>query len=162
MKRLFLILLFFSAFLLFSCGAEYGILDYQSKNIVAECQINGKYRVELKKEDSTCLITILEPKEAYGITFEIYEDIAYVSTGDVRIEMNKGDIKGICAIGEMFSQSEECLTSATEQGKGSVLTFQKEECTYQITLGEHSVPKNIKILSEAFEYNVDILSIELK
>ncbi len=48
MKRLFFILLFFGVLLLCACGREYGILDYQSKDISAECLKNGEYRVKIE------------------------------------------------------------------------------------------------------------------
>ena len=161
MKRLFFILLFFGALLLSSCQREYGILDYQKKDILAECVINGEYRVELKKEGDTVTVTAKEPQEISGVTFEI-KDGVFISFGDMEIEMERESLTGICAIGEMFSQSEECLTSATEQGSGSVLTFETELCHYQITIGPHSVPKHIKILSESYEYDVEILAIQLQ
>ncbi|MBO5261796.1 MAG: hypothetical protein J6B45_02000 [Clostridia bacterium] len=161
MKRLFLILLFFSAFLLFSCRAEYGILDYQEKDIVAECMVNGKYKVEIQKTQNMRKVTVLEPQNARGISFEIGER-AYALYGETKIEIEKAHLDGICALAEIFSQSEECLTTAKEQGGGSVLTFQNDTCVYKITFGEHSLPKHIYILSEGFEYNIDILSIDLK
>ena len=160
MKRLFLILILFGTLLLCGCRQEHAILDYQNKDISAECVINGKYRAVILKNNKACTVEIIEPKEAQGISFEIGEK-AYAVTGNTKIEIDKSHIKGICALSEIFSQSEECMTSAAEQGKGSVLTFQKEECTYQITLGENSIPKRVKIISEAFEYDVEICAIEL-
>ena len=146
---------------LVSCQGKYGILDYQDKDITAECIINKKYRVEIEKTGENCKITVLEPQSAKGISFEI-GDRAYVLYDDTKIETDKNYLDGICALSEIFSQSEDCLTTAKAQGQGSVLTFQKEACTYQITLGEHSLPKSVKIFSEAFEYDVEICSIELK
>lgn len=161
MKRLFFILLFFGALLLCSCQEEYGILDYQDREIVAECIINSEYRVELKKEQEKCTITVLEPIESKGISFEIGES-AYATAGDTKIEMDKSSLKGVCAVADIFSQSEECLTGAADSGGGSVLTFQKEACMYQITIGANNLPKRVKILSESFEYDIEICTMELK
>ncbi|MBE6674941.1 MAG: hypothetical protein E7596_07520 [Ruminococcaceae bacterium] len=161
MKRLFFILILFGVLCLCACGKEYGILDYQSKNIVAECIVNGNYRVVLTKENDFFTVTVKEPREATGISFEIEGDTVSAVSGDTKIQLEKSALGGICAISQIFSQSEDCLTSATEKGGGSVLTFQKESCMYQITIGESSVPKRVKIISEAFEYDIEICSIEL-
>lgn len=161
MKRLFFVLLFFGALLLVSCQDKYGILDYQDKDITAECIVNEKFKIKIEKNEALCKITVSEPKNMNGVSFEIGERV-YVIFGDTKIEVEREALGGICALAEIFSQSEDCLTTAKAQGQGSVLTFQKETCTYQITLGEHSLPKSVKILSEAFEYDIEICSIELK
>ena len=160
MKRLFLILIL----LLISfcgCGHSYGILDYQNKSIRAECEINNKYKAVITKAEDVCKISITEPKELCGIEFEITRKSALAIYDDVRIELDKSSLKGVCAIGSIFSQSEECLSSAKEQGDGSVLTFEQNGTLYQITLGEGSVPKSVKIINEAFEYDIEICAIEL-
>ena len=161
MKRLFLILILFGVLCLCACGKEYGILDYQSKSIVAECLVNGSYRVVLTKENDLCTLTVKEPREAQGISFEIVGDTVNVASGSTKIQLDKSALGGISAISQIFSQSEDCLTSATEKGGGSVLTFQNEDCMYQITIGENSMPKRVKIVSEAFEYDIEICSIKL-
>ena len=161
MKRLFFILLFFGVLLLCACGREYGILDYQSKDISAECLINGEYRVKIEKKGDSCHVELKEPRTAEGISFDITKDGVIARAGNVEITIERQHLSGICAIGSIFSQSEECLSSAVQEGGGSVLTFQNEGCTYKITMGEHSVPKRVCIFSESFEYDIEICSIEL-
>ncbi len=161
MKRLFLILLFWGVLLLASCQEKYGILDYQDKDIVAVCTVNGKYTLEIKKTNALCTVTVQEPQNMHGLAFEVSERV-YAIAKDAKIEMNKDDLGGICALAGIFSQSEECLTAAVEEGRSSVLTFQDEKCTYKITLGENSLPKRAYIVSDSFEYDVEIVSIELK
>ena len=160
MKRLFFILFFF-CIILTSCQGKYGILDYQNKDILAVCTVNGKYKVEIAKTKELCKITVQEPENIKGISFEIGER-TYTVYGDNKIESSKESLDGICALADIFSQSEECLTTAKEEGQGSVLTFQKEECTYKLTIGKNSLPKYVHILSNSFEYNVEILTIELQ
>lgn len=160
MKRLFLILFFFGVLCLFSCQGEYGILDYQSKDITAECKINGKYTVEIKKRTDNCTLTVLEPENAKGITFTVGEGVT-LSTSDFSLQVERERVRGICALGSIFSQSEECLTTANQKGEMSELTFQTEECVYQITMGKNSLPQRVHIVSESFEYDVEILLIEL-
>ena len=160
MKRLFFILLFFCV-ILCGCQGKYGILEYQDKNILAECLVNGKYKIEIEKTGGFCKITVLEPENISGISFEIGER-AYAVYGDTKIEASKESLDGICALAEIFSQSEDCLTTAKEEGQGSVLTFQKEECTYKLTIGKNSLPKRVHILSDSFEYDIEILTIELQ
>ncbi len=160
MKRLFLVLLFFGVLCLFSCQGEYGILDYQNKDITAECKINGKYTVEIAKRSESCTITVLKPEGAKGITFTVGEGVE-LSTGDLSFQVEREQVQGICALAQIFSQSEECLTTAAQKGEESVLTFQDGGRVYQITMGENSLPQSVHIVSESFEYDVEILSIEL-
>ena len=161
MKRLFFILLFFGVLLMCACGKEYGILDYQGKSITAECVVNGEYRVQIAKTESLCTVTVKEPKAAQGISFEIGEGGVLAKASGTEIQIPKEYLGGICALGAIFSQSEECLTSATQKGGGSVLTFRSQGCTYRITVGENSMPKQVSIYSESFEYDVEICTIEL-
>lgn len=159
MKRLFFILFFF-CITLTSCQGKYGILDYQNKDILAVCTVNGKYKVEIAKTKELCKITVQEPENIKGISFEIGER-AYTVYEGVKIESTKESLDGICALSEIFSQSEDCLTTAKGDGAESILTFQRENCTFKLTMGKNSLPKQVQILSDSFEYNVDILSIEL-
>lgn len=161
MKRLFFILLFFGGLFCLSCQTEYGILEYQSKDLVAECKINGKYTVEIAKVGKACTIRVLEPENAKDITFTVGESVT-LAASDMELKMEREELSGICALAGIFSQSEDCLTSATQKGEGSVLTFQSEGCVYQITLGKSGMPNSVYIVSESFEYEVEILSIELK
>lgn len=162
MKRIAAIFVLLCAVFLWGCEKrEYGILDYQNNNIEAECIVNGKYKVVLKKEENSSTITVKEPKEAENIFFEITDDRIFAISGETKIELNREELKGVCALAEIFSQSEECLTQASEKGKESVLTFETNQCIYVITLGENSVPKNVKITSENFQYDVEICSVKL-
>lgn len=124
------------------------------------CTVNGKYKVEIAKTKELCKITVQEPENIKGISFEIGER-AYTVYEGVKIESTKESLDGICALSEIFSQSEDCLTTAKGDGAESILTFQRENCTFKLTMGKNSLPKHVHILSSSFEYNVDILSIEL-
>ncbi len=163
MKRLILVLVLalLLGALICSCGRDYGILDYQSKNIKAECKINDKYKALLEKDGDGCKIKVIEPKEAQGIEFEITKDTSFVISDELKIEIDKSHLSGVCAIASIFSQSEECLTGAWEQDGESVLTFEQSGTHFQITLGEGSVPKRVKIVSPSFEYDIEICTIEL-
>ena len=161
MKRILFILLIFSL-ILCGCGREkYEILDYQKSNLEAECIVNEKYKIILKKEYDTCTITVCEPENLKGIYFEFLNGNASVSFESTKIQMDKKDLKGIYALSCMFSQKEECLTSATEKGSESLLTFEAEDCNYVITLGENSIPKEIDISGDGFSYHVEICSLKL-
>lgn len=161
MKKLIVSVLLLSLIFVCGCGREYGILDYQSKDISAECIVNKKYRVVIEKAEEKTKLTVKEPKEAMGISFEIGSEEIYAISGEAKIKMDKENLKGICALGSIFSQSEECLISATESGKESIFTFVENECSYQLTIGENSIPKNVKITSKSFEYDVEICSVRL-
>ena len=161
MKRLFFILLFFGCLCFLSCQRDYALLDYQNGNLVARCRVNEKYTVEIDKTESGCTLTVLEPKNASGITFTVGERV-FVSYDGTEIEMEKGDLGGICALAGIFYQNKDSLVSATQKGEGSELTFQSDGCVYQITLGKGSLPKTVYVASQSFRYEVEILSIELK
>ena len=160
MKRLFFILFFFGVVFLCACGRQEKILEYQEGDISAQCVINGKYGVLLEKRGGEVTLTVTEPDYANGITFVLGESVA-ASVGDTKIDLDRETVKGICALGETFSQREECLIGASSGEEGSVLTFQREGCLYRLTLGKNSLPKQVYISSESFEYNVEIVSIEL-
>lgn len=161
MKKLLLTLPLLLLVIICSCTRDYGILDYQSKDIVAECKINGKYKTEITKTANLCKIRVTEPTTAQGIEFEITEDKACVSYGELKIELDKEKLKGVCAIASMFSQSEEYLTGAWDEKGKSILTFEQNGTHFQITLGESSTPKRVKILNEDFEYDIEICTIKL-
>ena len=128
---------------------------------MALCTVNGKYKVEIEKSGELCEIRVLEPENLCGISFEVGER-AYTVYGDNKIESSKESLDGICALADIFSQSEDCLTTAKEEGQGSVFTFQRDACIYKLTMGKNSLPKQVQILSDSFEYDVEILAIELK
>lgn len=161
MKKILLTLTLILVALICSCTRNYGILDYQNKDIVAECKINEKYKTEIIKTTDLCKIRVLEPIDAQGIEFEITKDGAFVAYNDLKIEMSKENLKGVCAIASIFSQSEEYLTGAWDEKGKSVLTFEQNGTHFQITLGENSTPKRVKILNEAFEYDIEICTIKL-
>ena len=160
MKRLFPIFAML-VFLFCSCRQDYGILEYQDRDVVAECRINGEYLVRLEKDREGCTLTVLEPEIAKGISFEIGQGVV-AKAGGVEIEMGKSTLNGICAIAAVFSQREECMTSAKAGTEGSELTFENGGATYQITLGKNNLPKYAKILSESYEYEIEFCTIELK
>lgn len=147
------------------CGCEkreYGILEYQSKDIEAECVVNGKYRVKITKTEEKSTVYVLEPTNAEGISFEIYGDCVVLSSGETTIRADKDSLGGVCALGSIFSQREEALTSAQEEGGESVLTFCDGGCVFVFTMGENALPKRVKITADEYEYTVEICSITLK
>ena len=149
MKRFFALLISLLALLSAGCGEkEYGILDYQDKNIEAECLVNGKYKIVLKKENGLSTLTVKEPKEISGITFDITSEGIVAKSGETKIQLGKGEIRGIEALCQIFSQNEECLKRADKSGENSVFTFERERCVYVITVGENALPKRVKITSE--------------
>ena len=127
---------------------------------MAECRINGKYMVEIAKCGQKSTVRVLEPENARDITFSVGEDVS-LSVDELEVEMEREALSGICALAGIFSQKEEFLTSAVERGDESVLTFQENDCIYQITLSKVSLPKRVYIVSDSFEYDVEILSIEI-
>lgn len=161
MKRLFFILLFFSLLFHPACARRYGILDYQSKSIVAECVVNDKFKVEITKTEKECKIQVKAPENVKGIEFLVGEGVS-LRVGDMVVQMNKDSLKGICALGGVFSQREELLISAVQRGEESELTFKQGECTYILTVGKNSLPKRAVIVSQDFEYTVEILGMEIK
>ena len=160
MKRLLAIILL--TLLLCACHKnDYGILDYQDKSIEAECIVNEKYKINIKKEKDLCTLKVIEPSEAQGISFEITENEAVAMSGDTKIQISKEHLKGVCALSSIFSQDEEFLTGASKNGGESVLTFETDNSVYVITLGENSMPKRVKINGYGFSYDVEICSIKL-
>ena len=160
MKRLLFILFFFSTLLMCGCERKYNILEYQSKDISAKCTVNERFEIQVTKKGGVKTVSVISPEEIKGVTFEVGEKI-YVSANGEKIAVERENLKGICALSEMFSQDEECMTSAKSEKEGSVLTFQKEECVYRVVIGKNSLPSTVQITSADFEYRVQILAISL-
>ena len=161
MRRVAILLLLLAVMLCGCAKREYGILEYQDKDVEAECIVNEKYRVKITKTDEKSTVTVLEPKSAEGISFEIFGDCVALSSGEMTIRADKSSLGGVCALGSIFSQREDALTSAKEEGEGSVLTFCDGGTTFVFTMGEGSLPKRVKITGDGYEYTVEICSIKL-
>ena len=162
MKKLIFV---FALLILILTGCDnrkYNILNYQDKSIVAKCTVNEKYSLTVEKENSTYRIKIDEPKKLRGVEFEIGDEYALVKTDTVKIEIDKSKIKGICALSQMFSLSESALTSTTEKGQESTLTFENTLGCYTVTVGKNSMPKHITIFSPAYSYEITVDEISVK
>ena len=161
-KRLLLLPFCILLLLLCSCHSQgYGILKYQDKKISAECTLNGEYKITIKKEGEVREICFLEPPSLKYISFEIKGDIVIGRAGELEIPFDEGNVRGICALSNIFSLNEECLSTAAAQDEGACLEFETEYGTYKLTLGKNELPSAVQILSSDYRYDISIDSIAL-
>ena len=156
MKRAVL-LIFILLTLLTGCRQEYGILDYQTNNISAECVINEKYKVLIDKDSDTISLTIKEPENLEDVIFILTEDKVQIAKNDLKIPAEKNDFRGICAILNIFSLKEESIIEAR---KNNTVLFKNEYGTYQVEYGKGSLPQKVLITDTEYEYSIVINGIK--
>lgn len=157
MKRI-LFILALVALLFVSCGNEYDILSYQENEITAECQVNEKFDLEIKKAGGCVRICVISPENLGGTVFEISKESSFVIKDEMKIPLDNENIRGIYALSQIFSLSEEAITTATSEG---VITFDTDHVLYTVTYGENNLPELITISGDVFEYSVKINAISL-
>ena len=156
MKRILFILALVTL-LFMSCGSEYDILSYQENEIVAECQVNEKFDLEIKKTGGCVQICVISPENLGGTVFEISKESSFVIKDELKIPLDNESIDGIYALSQIFSLSEEAITTATN---GGVITFDTGSGVYTVTYGENNLPHHIEISGDSFSYFVEIKSIK--
>ena len=163
MKKLFLTS-FFCIFLLVLCSCRaqnYGILSYQGKMIDAECTLNGEYKISISKHGEEKKICFLEPSALSPISFEIVKETVTARAGEAIIPLDGENVRGILALGNVFSLNEGSLTTAAALGEGSNMEFQTEYGTYTLTLGKNNLPSRVQIYSMDYRYDIEINAIML-
>ncbi len=157
MKRILFILALVTL-LFMSCGNEYDILSYQENEIVAECQVNEKFDLEIKKAGGCVRICVISPENLGGTVFEIRKEGSFVIKDELKIPLDNESICGIYALSQIFSLNEEAITTATSEG---VISFDTDHGLYTVTYGENNLPELITISGDVFEYSVKINAISL-
>lgn len=163
MKKLFLALTFciILAFLCSCQNQKYGILKYQDEKINAECTLNGEYRISIKKDGDKKEISFLEPASLSHISFAIDGESIIGRVGELEIPLEYTNARGIFALSNIFSLSEECLCTATSQGSCSSLEFRTDYGVYTLTLGKNNLPNTIQIYSTDYRYDISIDAITI-
>ncbi|MBQ7907009.1 MAG: hypothetical protein IJ309_03440 [Clostridia bacterium] len=162
MKRLILILLVL-VFVLSSCDRPtYGILEYQDRNIEAQCQINEKFKCILEKKEGELTLKILEPTELNTVSFVINDNGALAISKDIKIPLEKESIDGIYALVTVLCLNETELSSAREGENGdAVLTFLNERGQYTLQIGKNQMPKSAEITGDGYHYKITFESIKV-
>ena len=145
-----------------SCGRpDYKILPFEGKNVYAECEINGKFTVIIKKEDFTCGMEIVSPSEISEIEFTFSETGDYVKSGDITMPLDRNLLSGIYALSSLFDIKEEAMISAvSKEGKGFI-EFQNEAGAYTLIFDANGYITDAEISGDDFDYKVKILSIKI-
>ena len=157
MKKLFF-MMFLLAFLFCSCANEQNILSYQESNIIANCTINEKFNVNITKNGDYLSLEVLSPATLCGIMFEMTSKGAYAIKDEIKIPLDKDSLRGILALLNSFSLSEDAMTTVS---LNNIISFDTDYGLYTVTYGENNLPQNIKILSDAYEYNIIVNTIKL-
>ena len=157
MKKLFLVPLLFVLCLL-SCKKEYNILEYQNNNIEASCTVNEGYNINIIKSNDLKRLEVCSPDTLKGILFEIRGDKAYAIKNEMEIPLSPDSLKGICALLNCFSLLENDIINVSEN---NVITYKNSYGLYTITYGENSLPQQISIIGDTYEYNITVNGIKL-
>lgn len=161
-KRLLLCFFIFAMLFLCSCHSpKYDILKYQNKKICAECTLNDEYKISIKKDGEKREISFLAPVQLSHVSFEIYGESIVGRASELEIPFNCENVRGIFAISNIFSLSEECLSSACAQDDGAEMEFTTEYGTYKLLLGKNELPCAVQIYSSDYRFNISIDAITL-
>lgn len=158
MKKLLLIP-FLLILLLASCKQEYNILEYQENDVLANCTVNGKYNVNIIKCNDFLRLEILAPTNLKGISFKLTENDAYAIKDEIKIPLDKNSLRGICALLNCFSLTEEAITSVNQN---NVITFDTDYGLYTVAYGKNNLPEHIAIASDTYDYSIVVNSISLR
>lgn len=147
-------------FLFCSCQSQgYGILKYQDKKISAECTLNGEYKILIEKSGEKRKISFLSPPALTHISFEIDKEGVVGQAGELEIPLENESVRGIFALSNIFSLSEECLTTAASEGGGAYMEFSTDYGTYRLTLGKNELPSAVQIYSTEYRYDITVDAI---
>ena len=145
-----------------SCGEnEYGILFYQDKKITAECTVNEKYSIIITKDGEMRALLVSAPEEMHGIGFIYNGNECYATLDEIKIPINKDDLKGIFALINIFSLEEGTITSAKIKGEQSI-TFQNQYGTYTMSFDGMGYPQKAKITDGVYDFDVKITALKVE
>lgn len=140
---------------------EYGILFYQDNKITAECTVNDKYNIVITKDGANSSLQVVLPSEMQGVMFTYNGNECYAMLDEIKIPINKDDLKGIFALINIFSLDEGTITSAKIKGEQSI-TFENTYGTYTMSFDDKGYPKNAKITDGVYDFNVKITALKVE
>ena len=79
--------------------------------------------------------------------------------GELEIPLENESVRGIFALSNIFSLSEECLTTATSEGGGAYMELSTDYGTYRLTLGKNELPSAVQIYSTEYRYDITVDAI---
>ena len=164
MKRLLLPLILILTLTLALCGCvkeKYGILSYQDENITAECIVNEKYSVTVKKLGENVTLTINEPLDIRGIVFEKQGEALFARSGEMTLPLEREEAQGIYALCDMFSLKEECLVRTHQSGTQPIFEFEETGVRFTVLLGRNNMPNKITIEGESISYTIEVVAISV-
>ena len=153
------IALVFSLVLCLSCGQEYGILDYQNGDIFANCDVNGKWNVNIIKEGNIRSLEVISPSEMAGVLFTFDTDCTVKYDG-LEVRMPNDKVRGIFTLCSIFDLDEGWVGAVSSDTLDTV-SFNSENICYTVTYNSVSLPERV-IISGEFDFDITIKSLELK
>lgn len=158
MKRLATV--FLISIMLVSCAPRYDILSYQNGNIEAECEINGKYTVNIIKKEAFRSVQIISPNELSNISFEFDGSDWTARCDDISIPIEKEYLPGIRAISSVFDLEEGWITTASDEDGVGIVDFCSDGLSYLVSYNAQSLPEKIKITGNDFNFDINVVSIK--
>ena len=160
MKRLLVAL--FAVLLLCSCGAKYEPFAYQNGDIVAKCEVNDKYIINVEKAGGERLLYISEPSELSYISFKYEGGECIARCDEMEIPLSEGAMDGIVALCLMLDLSEEDIISTTASVDSSRIEVCSGDVCYLVDYNKDSLPSHISISSDSLSIEVEILELITK
>ena len=142
-----------------SCSDRYGILDYQNGDIVAVCEINGKYTVNIIKEGNVRTLQTLSPSEVAGVSF-VFDPECTVTYDGLELKLSRDEVKGVAALCSVFDL-DEGMIGAIGGTETDTVSFNSDTICYTVTYNSLSLPERIMISGD-FDFDIRVLSIEYK
>ena len=130
----------------------------EKKGGYCPCRFERKEEYKCICEEFKVSIEVLKPESMRGITFEFENECSFAIKDEMKIPINKENVKGIYALSRIFSLDENGISTV---GTNNVITFNCNDAIYTVTYGKNELPTHIEVSGETFEYSVDLKSIRL-
>ena len=163
MKKIMVILMLL-AIIVTACGCQnnhYGIVPFENKNVMMECNINDKFDVIIKKENDTLSLEVVKPSEIEGLAFVFSKEESYALSGEMQIPISKESYKGIFAIVSILNIKEEMSLSATSSGGNGIVEFLCDTGKYTFIYDNDGYLVGATVISDNYRYNIVINGLKI-
>lgn len=152
------------AIIVTACGCQnnhYGIVPFENKNVMMECNINDKFDVIIKKENDTLSLEVVKPFKIEGLVFVFSKKESYALSGEMQIPISKESYKGIFAIVSILNIKEEMSLSATSSGGNGIVEFLCDTGKYTFIYDNDGYLVGATVISEDYRYDIVINGLKI-
>ena len=147
-----------------ACGCQsnhYGIVPFENKNVMMECNVNDKFDVIIKKENDTLSLEAVKPSEIKGLTFVFGKTESYAVSSETKIPIAKESYKGIFAIASILNIKEEMSLSVTSSGGNGIVEFLCDTGKYTLIYDNDGYLVGATVISEDYRYDIVINGLKI-